>query len=73
MRDCWLGGEITQGGGAMLYAARTDFAVVDVMRPTPDDTVVDPAVGTGGLLLAAHKYVVDRHGGDLGGTRGVKR
>jgi type I restriction enzyme M protein len=31
----------------------------------PDDTVCDPACGTGGFLLAAHKYVSDHHGRDL--------
>ena len=35
------------------------------MRPTPDDTVCDPAAGTGGFLLAAHDYVLHKHGKDL--------
>jgi type I restriction enzyme M protein len=30
--------------------------MVDVIRPTAADTVVDPAAGTGGFLLAAHAY-----------------
>ncbi|MCW2754803.1 MAG: methylase [Marmoricola sp.] len=32
-------------------------AIVDVVRPTIADRVVDPACGTGGFLLAAHAYV----------------
>ena len=36
-------------------------AIVDVMRPGPDDTMCDPACGTGGFLLAAHDYILDRH------------
>lgn len=32
-------------------------AMVDVVQPTVDDTVVDPACGTGGFLLAAHAHV----------------
>ena len=39
------------------------------MRPRPDDTVCDPACGTGGFLLAAHDYVVDHHGKDSTRTR----
>jgi type I restriction enzyme M protein len=31
-------------------------AIVDVIQPTVDDTVVDPACGTGGFLLVAHEY-----------------
>lgn len=31
-------------------------AIVDVVRPTVADRVVDPACGTGGFLLAAHTY-----------------
>ena len=30
------------------------------MRPTPGDTICDPACGTGGFLLAAHDYIA-RH------------
>ena len=33
--------------------------------PTADDTVCDPACGTGGFLLAAHDYVVEHQGKDL--------
>jgi type I restriction enzyme M protein len=32
-------------------------AMVDVVQPTVKDTVVDPACGTGGFLLAAYEYV----------------
>ena len=31
-------------------------AIVDCVRPTVADTVVDPACGTGGFLLMAHEY-----------------
>lgn len=40
-------------------------AIVDVMQPGPEESVCDPAAGTGGFLLAAHKYVVERHGAEM--------
>ena len=39
-------------------------AIVDVIRPTVADRVIDPACGTGGFLLAAHAYVT-RDAADL--------
>lgn len=33
-------------------------AVVTVMKPTSEDTIQDPAAGTGGFLIAAHHYIV---------------
>ncbi len=38
---------------------------MDCVRPGPDDTVCDPACGTGGFLLAAHEHVVREHGSTL--------
>ena len=31
------------------------------MQPSPDNTICDPACGTGGFLLAAHDYIVDNN------------
>jgi type I restriction enzyme M protein len=31
------------------------------VQPRPEDTVCDPAAGTGGFLLAAYQYVIDHH------------
>jgi type I restriction enzyme M protein len=66
-RGCWPARRRSRPKGAGQYFTPRELikAVVDVMRPTPDDTVVDPAVGTGGFLLAAHRYVVSRFGGAL--------
>lgn len=51
--------ESPKGAGQYFTPRELIKGIVDVMRPTPDDTVCDPACGTGGFLLAAHKYVVD--------------
>jgi type I restriction enzyme M protein len=52
----------TKGGAGQYFTPRPLIqAVVEVMRPAPDDTVCDPACGTGGFLLAAHDYIVTNH------------
>jgi type I restriction enzyme M protein len=32
----------------------------EVMQPTPQDRICDPAAGTGGFLCNAYQYVLDR-------------
>lgn len=51
-------GASDKGSGAGQYFTPRDLiqAIVDVIQPTPDDTVVDPACGTGGFLLVAHEH-----------------
>ena len=51
-------GASDKGSGAGQYFTPRDLiqAIVDVVRPTADDTVVDPACGTGGFLLVAHEH-----------------
>jgi len=39
-----------------------DF-IVDVVDPTPDDTVLDPACGTAGFLISAYKHILEKHTG----------
>ncbi|MGE5610367.1 MAG: N-6 DNA methylase [Bacillota bacterium] len=58
-------GDIRSGAGQYFTPRPLIQGIVDVMRPMPEDTVADPACGTGGFLLAAHKYVVDHHGKNL--------
>lgn len=51
-------GASDKGSGAGQYFTPRDLirGIVDVIRPLPEDNVVDPACGTGGFLLVAHEY-----------------
>ena len=53
--------DVKTGAGQYFTPRPLIRAIVDVMRPGPDDTVCDPACGTGGFLLAAHDYIVGHH------------
>ena len=57
--------ESPKGAGQYFTPRELIKAIVDVMRPSPDDTVCDPAAGTGGFLLAAHDFVAKHHGSNL--------
>jgi len=56
--------EGTRGAGQYFTPRALIRAMVDVMRPRPGETIVDPACGTGGFLIAAHDYLV-RHNRQL--------
>jgi type I restriction enzyme M protein len=50
--------EDTKSGAGQYFTPRPLIkAIVDVMRPVPNETICDPACGTGGFLLAAHDYI----------------
>src|SRR2546426_431048 len=52
----------TKGGAGQYFTPRAlTRAIVDVMQPEPGETICDPACGTGGFLLAAYDYVVQRY------------
>jgi type I restriction enzyme M protein len=57
--------ESPKGAGQYFTPRQLIKAIVDCARPGPDDTICDPACGTGGFLLAAHDYVVKTHGKEL--------
>jgi type I restriction enzyme M protein len=57
--------ESPKGAGQYFTPRELIRAIVDVMQPGPDDTVCDPACGTGGFLLSAIDYVIREHGKDL--------
>jgi len=48
--------DIKSGAGQYFTPRPLIQAMVDCVRPTASDTVIDPAAGTGGFLLAAHEY-----------------
>ena len=50
--------EDVKGGAGQYFTPRPLIrAIVDVMQPQPNETICDPACGTGGFLLAAHDFV----------------
>jgi type I restriction enzyme M protein len=57
--------ESPKGAGQYFTPRPLIEGIVDAMRPTPDDTVCDPACGTGGFLVAAHEYVLTQYGAEL--------
>lgn len=57
--------ESPKGAGQYFTPRQLIQAIVDCVQLSPDDTVCDPACGTGGFLLAAHDYVIRHHGKEL--------
>ena len=57
--------ESSKGAGQYFTPRELIKGIVDVMRPSPGDTLCDPACGTGGFLVAAHEYVLREHGAKL--------
>jgi len=53
--------DVKSGAGQYFTPRPLIEAVVDCMRPGPDDRLCDPACGTGGFLLAAHSFVSRHH------------
>src|SRR3954469_17316528 len=54
-----------QGAGQYFTPRELIKALVECVQPTPEDTVCDPACGTGGFLLGAYDHVVRHHGKEL--------
>lgn len=60
------GAEDTKTGAGQYFTPRALIdAMVDVTRPSPDDSITDPACGTGGFLIAAHTYLRRHHSGNM--------
>ncbi|WP_282595936.1 class I SAM-dependent DNA methyltransferase [Altererythrobacter sp. TH136] len=50
-------GEVKSGAGQYFTPRPVIEAMVEVIDPEPGETVSDPAVGTGGFLLAAYEHM----------------
>ena len=57
--------ESPKGAGQYFTPRELIKAIVDCVQPTADDTVADPAAGTGGFLLAGYDYVLKQQRGKL--------
>lgn len=57
----------TKSGAGQYFTSRALInAMVRCLRPRPGETVQDPAVGTGGFLIAADQYIRDQTDDYLG-------
>ena len=61
--------ESSRGAGQYFTTRPVVQAMCEVMQPTPDDRICDPAAGTGGFLCNAYQYVLDRYESDLDGDQ----
>ena len=59
--------ESSRGAGQYFTPRPVIQTMCEVMQPTPDDRICDPAAGTGGFLCNAYQYVLDRFGKFLDG------
>jgi len=57
--------DVKSGAGQYFTPRPLIQAIVDVMQPRPGMTIMDPAAGTGGFLLAAYDYVSKHHSGQM--------
>jgi len=64
------GAEDRKTGAGQYFTPRAVIdAMVDCVQPGPRDSIFDPACGTGGFLIAAHRYIVRSHGVALDSDR----
>ncbi|MFN7320277.1 MAG: class I SAM-dependent DNA methyltransferase, partial [Methylobacterium sp.] len=52
-------GEVKSGAGQYFTPRPLIRAMVEVVDPEPNESICDPASGTGGFLLAAYEHMKD--------------
>jgi type I restriction enzyme M protein len=57
--------ESPKGAGQYFTPRELTKGIIDCMQPVADDTICDPACGTGGFLLGSYNYVVEHAGKEL--------
>src|SRR5688572_17328017 len=57
--------ESPKGAGQYFTPRELIKGIIDCVQPGAEDTICDPACGTGGFLLASYNYVVQRFGKEL--------
>lgn len=53
--------DVKSGAGQYFTPRAIIRAMVECVRPKPGETIVDPAAGTGGFLLEAHRYIAENY------------
>ena len=54
--------EDVKGGAGQYFTPRALItAIVDVIQPKPEETIGDPACGTGGFFLKAHDFIISNN------------
>ncbi|MHA7648073.1 class I SAM-dependent DNA methyltransferase [Nitrosopumilus sp. S4] len=53
--------DVKSGAGQYFTPRSLISAIVDVIQPKPKETIGDPACGTGGFFLSAHKYLTENY------------
>ena len=61
--------EKKSGAGQYFTPRPLIDCMVEVMKPTLDDIIQDPAAGTGGFLIAANRYIREHSDPDAGPKR----
>ena len=53
--------DVKSGAGQYFTPRPLIDAIVEVMRPAPGESIIDPACGTGGFLISAHNYIAHKY------------